>query len=65
MKDQKPILHVLKEIDNGDGTVDMELEITDELIEQYKKITGKKRATRKGIQEFLLKIITDTTESER
>lgn len=64
MKNEKPILHVLHEKENPDGTVDLELEITDELIERYKEITGKKRATRAGIQAFLAKIIEDSVAHE-
>ena len=63
MKDS-PLLHILREIENPDGTVDMEFEITDEFIEHYKNVTGKKRATRKGVQEFLLKVIEDSTANE-
>lgn len=63
MKDD-PLFHILREIENPDGTVDMEFEITDEFIEHYKKVTGKKRATRKGVQEFLLKVIEDSTANE-
>ena len=59
MKDA--LIHILREVENPNGTVDMEFEITDEFIEHYKKVTGKKKATRKGIQEFLLKVIEDST----
>jgi hypothetical protein len=62
MKDD--LIHILREVENPNGTIDMEIEVTDEFMDRYKEITGKKRATRKGIQEFLLKVIEDATANE-
>lgn len=58
------LFYILNEVENPDGTVDLEIEITDEFIEHYKEVTGKKQATRKGIQEFLLKVIEDSTNGQ-
>ena len=59
----QPPFDIIREVDNGDGTVDIELEITEEFIEYYKKITGKKRTTKKGIQDFVTKLIADFTNN--
>lgn len=59
----QPPFDIIREVDNGDGTVDIEIEVTEEFIEYYKKITGKKRTTKKGIQDFVTKLITDFTNN--
>ena len=57
------LFNVIKQVENVDGSVTLDIEVTDELVELYKKATGKKRATKKAMQEFLHNVIVDMIDS--
>lgn len=57
-------LEVVKYRENLDGTVDVTFEATPEFIDAYKKATGAKRVTQKGIEKFVLALIEQATDEE-
>ena len=56
---ENPLFEIVSYKEHDDGTVDVEVNFSDEFIELYKKTTGKKRATKKGLLEFFEKILID------
>lgn len=61
--DLKPFFEIVKQTENVDGSATFDIEITDEFIEIYKQVKKKKRATKKGLQEFLNEIILDMIDN--
>ena len=50
--------------ENDDGTAAVEINFSDEFVELYKKSTGKKRATQKGLEKFLEIILADVSSKK-
>lgn len=49
---------VVKETENSDGSLSLECEIDDDFKAVYKKATGKKRATQRGMEKWIIEMIT-------
>ena len=58
------ILDIISERVNPDGTIDIDIEISDEFVEKYKQKTGKKRVSRKELQLFVEKMIQELTYND-
>lgn len=56
------IIKVLKVNDNADGSCSIDFEVDDNFIKYYKKETGEKRATKKGISKFVGELIRKGVE---
>tara|TARA_B100000959_G_C14552420_1_gene448217 strand:- start:262 stop:483 length:222 start_codon:yes stop_codon:yes gene_type:complete len=46
-------------IENTDGNVEVTVEYTDEFVQRYKRTTGKKRAHKKSVADFLRKAVEE------
>ncbi len=51
------MIKLIKETPNKDGGVTWELEYTEDFKSLYKKITDKKRATKKGMAAWFLEVV--------
>ena len=56
---ENPLFEIVSYKEHDDGTADVEVNFSDEFIELYKKTTGKKRATKKGLLKFFETILID------
>lgn len=61
---ENPLFDIVSYKEHDDGTADVEINFSDEFIELYKKTTGKKRATKKGLANFFEIILTDINNSK-
>lgn len=61
---ENPLFDIVSYKEHADGTADVEINFSDEFIELYKKATGKKRATKKGLSDFMEIILTDINNSK-
>ena len=48
-----------------DGSVEVTVEYTDEFIDRYKSITGKKRAHKNSVAEFLRKSVEENLQNAK
>jgi len=58
------VISVLKIVNNPDGSATMDYEVDDKFIENYLEITGKKKATAKGLNKFVLDILYKAMKGE-
>jgi hypothetical protein len=56
------VFKILSEKPQKDGSLILECEFDEEWKEKYKKATGKKRATKKGMEKWLIEKITEECE---
>lgn len=50
-------IEILAIDENDDGTAVITFDLDEKFIQLYKQDTGKKRATKKGLEKFLLEIL--------
>lgn len=55
----EPLFDILSYSEKKDGTAEVEINFSDEFIKLYKKATGKKRATKKGLEKFFQTMLVD------
>ena len=56
---------ILSEKPQKDGSLILEREFDEEWKEKYKKATGKKRATKRGMEKWLIEKITEGCEMDK
>lgn len=57
-KIDKEMINVLGVTENEDGTADVMVEYNDDFVEFYKTTKKKKKATKKGLSNFMLELIS-------
>ena len=64
MKEELPIIKVIKITENDDDTCTMDFETSDSFDKWYLKETGKKRVTKRGISNFIRDLLMKAVNKE-